>query len=655
MMVIICILLTTILFLGNIALMAKDNDKKFRVSGYILLASCICGVIYYGYGFAYAYPDNLPLAVLKASLATLMMFLGRNDFSAIKNAPGMTNFFVEIGFWLVHLASMYVTTNAVLASIGSQFLKELRSFFYTFYRKIVLIYGVNDDSVTFAKSLAKDEKRLPIVFIDGKGDAALLKKIESNGWVFWMEDDLEKTPFFKPRKIAGESQKLYFYCMTRDETENVRMAKRFRDLMELRKIGITECGKEMGDNIPEGGRHLQNDPATSLVMFANMEAITGKSLLATKDVVITEENGVEKKEGHYGYGSVMIWDRAYLLARSLVENHHPAEYVSFNEKGEATGDFHTLIIGQGKIGQTVLRMLYMQGQFLNAKFIADVFDIQYTKINGYLLKTCPEMQDSFLNATITWHDFDAREYNFYDLLDQYKGKKLYIVVCTGDEELNRSLSRDIMSYTGQDVFECSYTKIFLHRDDDIISEDIYSAKALNIEKADRMAMRVNQAYFEPDNIDDSYYAAQLEKWKKCDYFGRISSRSVADFFPAYKLILKAMKYDGKNLTKEQKLNLAKQEHLRWSAFHLANGYKLMSAEIFEERAKNKESKIQKDVVNKLHACLVPWEELKPLSDRQNDWIEKNSNGQEKGDIDYIRQDENNIALMLQVIESEKKK
>ena len=93
-----------------------------------------------------------------------------------------------------------------------------------------------------------------------------------------------------------------------------------------------------------------------------------------------------------------------------------------------------------------------------------------------------------------------------------------------------------------------------------------------------------------------------------------------------------------------KKNLGEMEHLRWCAFHYCMGYQTMPETVFAQRAalyreevrKNGSSRIRvgKDTDSKLHACLIPWEELPALDRREKEMTGRIVNYQQM-DLDNV--------------------
>ena len=94
--------------------------------------------------------------------------------------------------------------------------------------------------------------------------------------------------------------------------------------------------------------------------------------------------------------------------------------------------------------------------------------------------------------------------------------------------------------------------------------------------------------------------------------------------------------------------------MRWCAFHFANGYRKMSE---AELVKNIENyvrcrekglplpRITKNAEQRTHACLIPYDQLDALSERENAVTGKNT--------DYRRLDINNVLMIPRILEARK--
>jgi len=114
--------------------------------------------------------------------------------------------------------------------------------------------------------------------------------------------------------------------------------------------------------------------------------------------------------------------------------------------------------------------------------------------------------------------------------------------------------------------------------------------------------------------------------------------------------------DDWDLTDAQTENLSKTEHLRWCAFHYCMGFTPMTDSEFNERAeiyeKQKQKgcptiRIGKNMANRTHACLIPWDALDALSAKENAITGKS--------IDYKAMDTDNVMAIPYIISSSAEK
>lgn len=87
-----------------------------------------------------------------------------------------------------------------------------------------------------------------------------------------------------------------------------------------------------------------------------------------------------------------------------------------------------------------------------------------------------------------------------------------------------------------------------------------------------------------------------------------------------------METEALHLTPAQAENAGRTEHLRWCAFHDTMGFTPMSRAEWEARADQylreidnsgkSDIRIGKNMEQRRHACLIPWDELNELSERE---------------------------------------
>ena len=266
-----------------------------------------------------------------------------------------------------------------------------------------------------------------------------------------------------------------------------------------------------------------------------------------------------------------------------------------------------------------------------------------------------ECASMFENYDINSFNADGRSIEFYNYVDKHIGSLKLIAVCTGDEGSDREISDNLMMYLKRRsaehicVVRCGDDGVRYQETvgSPIITANINSLEYLSAQKADRDAIIINSTYDGSDRTD-------WEKWVGCDSFSKMSSRASADFIPAFIRAagLSADEVMAGNWPPASDVleALGETEHLRWNAFHFVMGYSPMSDEAFDKRAEAYRERISggkpgirlsKDSENRTHACLIPWDKLDRLSEK-----ESTITGHE---VDYKKYDINNVLIIPDIL------
>lgn len=609
------ILLIAVFFVAMIIHLAAKPAFSAKLTGILTVVAAFSGFFFYGYGFSHIEPNPV-IAVIRGLLGVFYMFLGRTDFTVVSATPLQDVALAAPLFWLAHLAAFYATASATITSIGAEALKKLRLWLVC-RGDLYIIYGVNTDTTSFAKDLAA-QTRGTIVFVDPAPDASCTGAVQKS---YVLRTDGAATSasekFARSIGIRSGHRKITLYALSKDQVSNLRYATNLLKTME--KLGVAS-------------------ERTSLVILGAQEA---------------QAASLQTLSGRYGYGFVTAFREAELAARLLVHKYPPCEQICFDGQGHAQEDFEALIIGFGQTGQAVLRSLVMNGQFVGSTFRCNVFAPNCTDVSGFLTSTCRELLSHY---DIQFHPCDARSSRMYEFLEKNARTLKYIAVCTGNEGLNREITADLLQYLQWleceiPVYQCSHRGIQCSTNATVLSDEagLYVPETLRYEKLDRMAMSVNQYYHSGSK------KTALENWMECDYFSRMSCRAAADFFPA---VLRSAGIGEKQVLEqgfrpegELLETLGKMEHLRWCAFHYCMGYTLMDAGEYARRedayrvqlarGEKPTVRIGKNPAARTHACLIPWEELDALSQRENAIT--------SGRVDYKYLDKQNVLAIEPIL------
>ncbi len=602
------ILLLVACFTAAILNLAVDSGFRRKMTGGFIAAALTIGILSYGYGYARVQGLNFT-SLIRALLAVCRMFVGVNDLGSIQEAPLFSRPAVQALFWTGHFMAYYVMASTAIAAVGERLMRRIRT---TLLRRgpLLLIYGISADSVAYGRRMAQ-EKRVSVLYVDEDYNQVFDSAIKAFGGVVEKSSSaLEANErFLRQIGFKPGKRRLELAALDPDGRKNLEYARALLDAMNARGIR------------PE---------QTSLIA-----AGAGESASALQTL----------KEA--GYGSVYAFDEYELTARMMIREHPPCGLISFDENGKAEEDFHAVLLGFGRMGRAVLNQLILNGQFHGSRFQVDVFDPDAQ--NGYL-----HDQPMMREYDIRFHRISGAAEEFYAFWEEHLKEIRMIVLCTGDQRKNQELAEDLFRWYPWDeklplILYAAGGRFCRMTEDgqEEQSPSFLESPDLDPELTDAVAMQVNQTYCQEAGSRDS----AAENWRRCTYFNRQSSRASADFYPA---MLRAA---GKTVDQvlagdwppqgEMLENLSRTEHLRWCAFQYVAGYAPMPREVWEDRAETfrggaeKGFRIGKDPKKRLQACLIPWEELDDLSDREN--------AVTGGQVDYKQLDRNNVLQLARVL------
>ena len=577
----------------------------------------VAGLVFYGFCFA-SICDSLLLAIFKTCHAVCLLFVGEGSQDAIADAPMLQYVFVQVVFSVLSFLGIFTTAGAAISAIGANFLRKLRVFLQR-SRHISLICPLNPKTLEFARELIGKQQDV-VVFVDENPDNSCVEAAQTLGCVIRSDDDTINGTrnFVRSLGLSRRSRKMALYALSDDRFTNRQYACRLAESMQHQGIAPAQ---------------------TALTIFANEDE--------TRNTILS-------RDGSYSFGSVLCISQEQLAARLLMHKAPPWETVSFDAEGKATEDFHALVVGSGKVGQAVIKQIVMNGQFSGSHFCLTVCDPKFQDVSGQLRH---ESRQIFENYDIRVMNCDARSCQMYDFLLENAHKLKYIVVCTGSDDINREITRQLGHFLqahnhATPIHICSRRGLQRITAAEAERWDIYACQVLCSNDIDKMAMMLNHSYCYNDKTPQ-------ENWEACDYFSRMSSRASADFAPAF-LKMAGLPADaipeGDWCTPQQLENMAISEHARWNAFHFCMGFRAMTEEEYavrcriylEEKAKNPGSRyrIGKDVPNRIHSCLIPWEELDALSAKET--------AVTGGNVDYKQMDRNNVLTLPALLKSVRK-
>jgi len=611
------VLLSIAIFTALVINMALKPSYSARLTAILIMLSACGGSVIYGLGYTYVTKD-IALSLIRTPFSVIGMYLGKNDLSAISGAPVVSTSAGIICFWALHLFAFYSIASTAIITVGAEGLRRLR-LFLALNGDLTIIYGINEESLDVGRECLADGKKA-IVYITNNELPAQTKEINELGMAVLTGTGAAGSSRNALAKLRVRSRKkIEVFALDGDGNENMSYAA----------------------GLMKGLEQMEVDPKKTSITLPGTEDILTEML--------------QVSEGRYGFGFVNVFDSTELAARAMISLCPPWEFLSF-DKGRATEDFDCIVVGFGKCGQAALRHLVMNGQFAGSSFHAAVFSNDVGRQSGYLFADCPELQSRY---DIEFFGDDARSRGFYTYLQKRLGSLKYIAVCAGNDEMNAEICDTLMLYLkrvrAEHICVVQCTKEGVRYQEcvgaPLMAKKVRSMEMLSAGRMDRDAILINSAYDSSDRTD-------WEKWVACDSFGKMSSRASAAFIPA---LIKASGYTEEEITEGEwepdgKLLdvLGETEHLRWCAFHYANGYRRMSEEELERNLENyvrcREKglplpRITKNAEQRTHACLIPYDQLDALSERENAATGRNT--------DYRQLDINNVLMIPRILKARK--
>ena len=620
-----------IIFITYISRHPKKNTKPLRIFFAIMF---IVGMIIYCYcnyrmieevmkgtleinSLKWVHSENvsefhyIAYIVMRSVIDVGTMFYGRVNSDVFYNLPESRNPGMVLGFWFLHMTAFFTASSALLIRFGDDFLRWFRRT-KTKISDVDLIFGINSDSLTFGRNIAK-EKGSMLVYVDNIVRDDYETSIHNLGGIAYSDTEALKAneAFLKDIRIRKQKTRLRIYILSKEYDKNLQYARLMSDSLQK----------------------LQIQPDQTELVLLGTDELKGMIFQATKE--------------QYGYGKVLSFDEYEMNARLLIHKYPLCNAIKFDKNGRAKENLSVLIVGFGRIGHEVLRKVIANGQFEGSNFKVTIYDPKFQNRNGFFSSQYPKM---FANYNIDFEPQDGRSKEIFNFMQKNASSLKYIVVCLEDRELSRNIAIRLvdrlqnMGYS-QDVYTCDSKSVRCYSQDIQKCEThwIYDSELLYSNELDRYAMELNHYYCNNENTLE-------ENWKKCKYFHRMSSRASVDYLIP---IIQKIKGNAENLTPEQKENLARSEHLRWCAFLYTFGYDVMDKKELVARFKvwqaeiNKfgESKIKptQDEDKLIHACLVSWEELDYISGIENFFTHRNK--------DYKNSDRKNIEVIMKLIQA----
>lgn len=549
-------------------------------------------------------------AALSALLYSFKTLGGRQDIAQLETialSGVLKTIYIYINYISFALAPI-LASSLILSFIGDT--GDKMRFGFKHSKKCCIFSEINENSLALAKGIVKNSDNATIVFCNTKkADKDAIARAKKLGAI-----NLYKT--CENMKIAKRFKKYEFFAISENEDNNIKTAESIIS------------------------KHF--DSVKPIIINAFVESGTNvkflESVLGTKSATNIELRCI---------------DEIAFFCNNLIFT-HPLYTTNSDTISVA-------IIGCGRTGMRMLKTTYWAGQIDGYNLKIRVYDKKADRCCEEFLKQCPGLKDEnvidFIKADVDTLDFKEKILNKENSLDA-----TYIVVCMGDDQLNLSVSEELyrmyrrkLSFNNEKLPE-----IFVRVRSEVKStpyfenveflkerhihlfgttESVFSDSTIFNTELENLAFAVHLAYWERLGMkhDSEEYAEVRKNFMTVEY-DRRSSMAAALHIPA-KLYMcnNTIKADENILTQENiKIfdesikkdaalleRLAINEHKRWNAFMLSEGYQAASIDemlIYAESIGN-----HKDDLSMLHPCITEWEALDELEKIYNKKYIKNKN------------------------------
>lgn len=537
-------------------------------------------------------------AFLSSLLYSLKALTGRQDIAQLETIelPAVLKALCIVLSYICFALSPILASGLLMTFIGDT--GEKMRFMLHRAPKCYVFSEVNENALALAKGIQNKSDKKTLVFCDGKdANKALVAKAKELGAIVLYASckDLSVTRF-----DAYE-----FFLISTDEDKNIRTAEAI----------IAKHGDS---------KHA------SILINAFVESGTNVNFL--ESIMKNKDTNIELR----------CVDEIALFCNYLVYN-----YPLYDTKGNGK-NISVAIVGCGRTGMRMLKTVFWAGQIYNHTLKIRVYDKDADACREDFFRQCPGLKNEeiikFVSADVCTADFETQL-----LASENSADATYIVVAMGNDQLNLSVSDELYRiYRRHYQFQDSrMPEIFTRVRSQAKSENfsnkpeflearhihlfgttasIFSDKTLFDTELENLALAVHLAYDNKLHIgkDCEEYIESCRNFKTGEY-NRRSSMAVALHIPAKLYMCDAIsKTEGKILTAANMQKYAKclatdpvlrkqlaiNEHIRWNAFFLSEGYLSATTQQMHQYAKAVDS--HKDKLSMLHPCIIDWDKLDEL-------------------------------------------
>lgn len=541
--------------------------------------------------------------ILSSLLYSLKALGGRQDIAQLETMElptALKTVYIGLNYIAFTLAPI-LASGLILSFVGDT--GEKIRLWLRFSPKRCVFSEINENALALASGIKSTPGGKTIVFCNGKAaDKALVVKAKELGAIV----------LYKSCDALAVGTHCEFFLISADEDSNIRLAESVI------------------------AKHADNQKAKILIN-AFVESGTNVNFLES----------VMKSKGTDTNIELRCIDEIALFCNQLIYN-HPL----YNTKGNGR-NISVAIVGCGRTGMRMLKTAYWAGQIDGYSLKIRVYDKAANTCREDFYRQCPGLKNE---EAIKFIAADAESATFEEqlLAPENSADATYIVVAMGNDQLNLSVA---------DALYRIYRRHFVFRDERMpelfarvrsqvktesysdnagfladrhihlfgTTASVFSDKTLFDTELENLAFAVHLTYRGMLHLDkDTKDYAQISKDFKTGEYDRRSSMAVALHIPAKLYMCDKIPKTGATVLTQENLRiyaesvandealrrrLAINEHARWNAFMLSEGYQPATVEQMHQYAQAADS--HKDDKSMLHPCITDWETLDVIENLYN--------------------------------------
>lgn len=466
---------------------------------------------------------NAPMAVLHA----FGMFILDSDISAIHEEFHDNTIFMAC-FSAAHFLAALVSMVFVIKHFGYNIIAGLRLFFAAWFSRkkdvTYVFWGMNDATYHLASSIK--------VHHQGDNDSrTIVVRTNRDNETTSARNGMERLFNFLSLKNKDLNRLIELECLTTstfsnlsattvvgDDMElpdklrkelNMRLLCRIIKLKTRKEVHIFFLSDDEQSNIKSVSYLKRDKTINDFISGANSKKRKAVLYCHTRNNSIHRVIEYEQPRADI---EVKVVDFSRLCVDLLKHKAdlQPVNYVEIENDATVSSAFNALVVGFGQVGLDVVRFLYEFGAFVKtgssrkkvsrSDFHCDVVDKDMPDLAGLFVANAPAIKpamsfkgDDNKDSLITLHEMDCQSVYFYDKLEKWIKNLNYIVIATGDDELNISLGVRMLRLAIRNRENMSHFRILVR-----VSQD----EDGHVRKIAQFYNRLWEAELKKDNEDD---------------------------------------------------------------------------------------------------------------------------------------------------------